>query len=504
MTILKKNISANLIGNIWQVAMGLVFIPLYIKFMGVESYGLVGIFSALLVLSGLLDMGLSGTLNREMARLSVLPGSEQTIRNLVRTLEIIYWVIAIIIGIIIVALSPFIAHHWVNADKLTPQVIENAISIMGIAIALQLPAGFYIAGLVGIQCQIILNVVAVGISTMRGAGAVLVLWLISPTIQSFFSWQIIVSATYTILLAKFFWERLPLSGNRPVFQKHLLKGIWRFAAGIGGSTILAIILAQMDKIILSRMLSLEMFGYYTFASTLAMSPLRLAGPLYTGLYPRLTQLVSLQSENGLKSFYHKSSQFMAVMILPLSIIVALFPYEIILLWTQNQTTAENTHVLITILICGAAIKCLTYIPNALQWAFGWTRLSFFKNLIAVILIVPLMIYMTNHYGATGAACAWLLLNIGFILLEIPIMHRILLQKEKWRWYWQDVLIPLATVLVIAGLAKIFIHVPQTNFSKLIYLIALSSFTLGITAIVTPVTRDWLSSWVLKIKPAERS
>ncbi len=83
MSLLKKNIAANFAGSIWQALIGLVFIPLYIKFMGIESWGLIGIFVTLQAIFGILDMGLSSTLNREMARLSVLPGKEQEMRNLV-------------------------------------------------------------------------------------------------------------------------------------------------------------------------------------------------------------------------------------------------------------------------------------------------------------------------------------------------------------------------------------------------------------------------------------
>ena len=79
--------------------MSLVFVPLYIKFMGIESYGLVGIFASLFALFGLLDMGLSTTLNRELARLSAVPDRAGEMRNLVRTLEIIYWGMAVVIGI---------------------------------------------------------------------------------------------------------------------------------------------------------------------------------------------------------------------------------------------------------------------------------------------------------------------------------------------------------------------------------------------------------------------
>ena len=48
--------------------MSLAFVPLYIKFMGIESYGLVGIFVSLPALFGVLDMGLSTTLNRELTK----------------------------------------------------------------------------------------------------------------------------------------------------------------------------------------------------------------------------------------------------------------------------------------------------------------------------------------------------------------------------------------------------------------------------------------------------
>jgi O-antigen/teichoic acid export membrane protein len=93
MTLLKKNIIANFGGNIWTGLMGLVFVPLYIRFMGIEAYGLVGVFAALLGVFALLDMGLSSMLNREMARLSAQKNKAQDMRDLLRTLEIPYWLV---------------------------------------------------------------------------------------------------------------------------------------------------------------------------------------------------------------------------------------------------------------------------------------------------------------------------------------------------------------------------------------------------------------------------
>jgi len=250
---------------------------------------------------------------------------------------------------------------------------------------------------------------------------------------------------------------------------------------------------------LSKMLSLEMFGYYMLAGTVAMSLERLFIPVFYSIYPRFTQLVSIDDQEGLKRLYHKSCQFMSVLILPAAVVIVFFSYEILLLWTQNPTTAEKSHLMVSILVCGTAINGLMNLPFALQLAFGWTKLSFFKNVIAVILLVPLIIYMTAHYGATGAAIAWLVLNMCDVFFVIPIMHRRLLRKEKWRWYWQDVCIPLVPCIFVASLGRIFISEPMSQFMMLLYLVIVSVLTLGIAAITTPVTRTWLFEQLVKIK-----
>jgi O-antigen/teichoic acid export membrane protein len=499
LTPLKKNIAANFAGSIWQALMGLTFVPLYIKFMGIESYGLIGIFTTLQVIFGLLDVGLGSTLNREMARLSALTDKEQEMRNLVRTLESLYWTVAIFAGFSVMSLSPFIAHHWINTEQLPPETIEQALIIMGFVMVFQMPIGFYSGGLMGLQKQVLLNIINVCISTLRGVGAVLILWLVSPTIQAFLFWQILTSILNAFLIGLFLWRSLPCSENKAVFQKQLLKGIWKFTAGMSGISILAVILMQMDKIILSKMLSLEMYGYYTLASMVAMNLNRLFIPFYLSIYPRFTQLVALNDQDRLKQLYHTSCQFISILILPVAIIVALFSYEIILLWTQNPATAEKSHPLVSILICGTALNGLMHMPYALQLAFGWTKLSVIKNVIGVIVLAPLIIVSTLHYGATGAASVWLLLNIGYIFLEIPFMHRKILCKEKWQWYWQDVTVPFIVALLLASLGRVLFFGTTSNFLMFLNLLIISVITFFLTSLSVPTMRSRFYTQLLKFK-----
>ena len=472
--------------------MALVFIPLYIKFMGIEAYGLVGIFATLQALFSLLDMGLGATVNREMARLSVLPGKAQEMRDLVRSLELIYWLIALVIGAAVMLLAPYIAHGWVKPGRLSPEMIQQAVMLIGLAMALQWPVSFYSGGLMGLQRQVLLNVLNIGVGTFRGFGAVLVLWLVSPTIFAFLIWQMIVSALNVALAAFFLQRSLPKAGRKAVLQIERLRGIWRFAAGMSGITVLATILTQLDKIILSKMLPLEMFGYYTLAGVVATMLYRLVGPVFSAVYPRLTQLASLGDQEELKRLYHGSCQFVAVLILPVSAVLVFFSYEILLLWTQNAVTAENTHWLVSVLILGTSLNGLMHLPSALQLAFGWTKLGLYTNLVSVMILAPLIIVMTNLYGALGAAGVWVLLNCGYILIAVQIMHKRLLPAEKWRWYVQDITLPLAAAFLAAGAGKIFLcHAVLTQPMMLLSLVLISSFTLAMTVLAAPMIRSWL-------------
>lgn len=465
--------------------------------MGITAYGLVGIFATLQTIFGLLDMGLSATLNREMARLSLRSEKNQEMRNLVRTMELIYWAISAIIGIAVVAIAPLIAKHWLQTDKLSLETTHKAIITMGLAMAFQLPFSFYSGGLQGLQRQVLFNVIVVTTATIRGVGAILILWLVSPTILAFFTWHIVISTLQTFLAAWFLWRSLPKTGINASFRIEILRGIWRFSTSMSGIAVMSVLLSQLDKVILSKLLTMEMFGYYTLSGMMAMNLYRLIGPVSSALYPRLTQLVAIGDHDGLKQLYHQGCQLMSVLILPIAVIVAFFPKEILLLWTRNPTTVEYTSLILRFLIIGTALSGLGYIPYALQLAYGWTTLTFYSNVGMAIILVPFIFIMTPHYGAVGAAVVWVILNSGYVLVVLPIMHRRLLQGEMWRWYVEDVGLPLTVVIMIAGLGRWLINKPVSQLLVLIYLGIVYIIALLMSTLAAPRIRVWVFNQTLK-------
>src|SRR2546426_9520749 len=97
----RRNIIANIIGRGWGFISVYAFVPLYLKFLGIDAYGLVGFYSTLLAVLAFADVGITATLNREMARLSVCRDSSEEMRDLLRTYETTYLCIAWLLVVII-------------------------------------------------------------------------------------------------------------------------------------------------------------------------------------------------------------------------------------------------------------------------------------------------------------------------------------------------------------------------------------------------------------------
>jgi O-antigen/teichoic acid export membrane protein len=186
------------------------------------------------------------------------------------------------------------------------------------------------------------------------------------------------------------------------------------------------------------------------------------------------------------------------MILPAAIVVSLFASEILFLWTGDPVTVANTHNIVSLLIIGTALNGLMNLPYGLQLAHAWTKLTLYTNIIASIMLVPMIYFLATHYGVVGAASAWVILNTGYVLICIQIMHSRLLKGEQWRWYLNDVGIPLLAAFSAALLWRIFIPNDMSRYSMFFYLTGVSITTLLTSVVATNYTRSWITQRLNKV------
>jgi O-antigen/teichoic acid export membrane protein len=488
---IRRDIVATLVGNGWAALVNILAVPLYVRFLGVEAYGLIGFFAVLQASLGVLDLGLSPTLNRMMAAYSARPEKAQEARDLVRTVEVGYWAAAGAIGLGLAAAVPFLTTYWVRTETLSRPVVESTLLLMAAVAAVQWPASLYSAGLMGLRRIVWLSSLNASLSTIRAAGAIFVLWALSPTITAFFTWQVAAAALQTTLVTLVFWRHLPPSQRPGRFNPSLLRTIWRFAAGMGATSALTLLLTQMDKVILSKVLTLRAFGYYVLAGVVAGGIGTLVSPVSTALFPRFAQTMSRNNQNDLRHLYHNGCQLVSVLAIPAVAVLTLFPRQILLVWTRNPDAAVNAQHVLSLLVIGTGLNALMQLPYSLQLAAGWTKLAVQVNLVSIVVLPPMTIMLATRFGGAGAAAVSVLLNAGYILVGLPIMHTRLLRGELRAWWLQDVGLGLTAAVITAALCRLLISVPQDRAEALSALAAIWMITQLATGLAVPHARHRL-------------
>ena len=434
--------------------MGLVFVPLYIRYLGVEAYGLIGIFIVLQTWLALLDMGMTPTVNREVARHGAGVHSAESICDLLRTFELVCYAIAAAIAVAFAIASGWIARDWLNSQMLEVADVARALSLMGVVAALRFVEGLYRGAILGFQRHAWLNTVAATIATVRGGGAVMVLAWIGPTIQNFFIWQALVSMLTVLLFYFEVHRRLPKISRAPKPSLYAFTDVWKFAGGMFLTTVLALILTQVDKIILSRVLTLEDFGSYMFATAVAGVLFQIIGPIAQSYYPRLTALVVRGDDLALGVNYHQGAQLMTIMLVPAGLALVFFPDVLLIAWTNNTKLVEHAAPVVAVLAAGTVLNGFMHIPYMLQLAYGWPTLAVRLNIVAVIFLIPALFVAIPIYGPIGAALVWLTVNGGYVFFTAHFMHMRLLPGHKWRWYIQDMILPTVSAIGIYTVAAL--------------------------------------------------
>ena len=471
--------------------MGIAFIPIYIQYLGIEAYGVIGVFALMQSWLFLLDMGITPTLSREMARFDAGEYLPQNICNLVRSLELIYLFISVTISMIFWIGSTWLTSNWLQINTLPKEEVANALGLTGIFISLRWFSGLYRGALVGLQQQVWLSLFSSIFGTIRGFGVVIILACISPTLFAFLVFQIVVALFEVLVLVTKMYRLLPSTPTVARFCLASLRKVWKFSAGISVNMLLILFLTQVDKLILSKFLPLAEFGYYTLATTLVSGLYVAMGAVTNVAYPRFAQLIFMNNTSELIQSYHKFSQLLAITIVPAAIVVAFFSENILLLWTKDSAITVAVAPLVTLLVIGNMINGLMQTPYFLQLAYGWTKLNIFANFCSIVVTLPLLYLAIPAHGAIAAPILWIVMNCGFIIVTIPIMHLRLLRTEMWFWYKNTVSFPIITALIVTLIVYYLSPDPAIEY-PLVNIITLSlAFIVGLvaTSLSTPLGRN---------------
>lgn len=489
MNLLRRNLLANFGGQVWSALTAFLFIPVYVRLLGVEAFGLIAFYGSLQALTFALDFGLAGTINRELARRR--SADAESTRDLARSLATVYWLLGVLVALAVWAGAGTIARIWLRPAELSASSVEFAVGLMGVAIGAQWPAAFYAAGLNGLQRQVLSSGLAAAFATVRWAGVLLPLVLVSSTVDAFFLWQVATSIAQTLVYWQVFWGVLPSGRRRAKFSVAELRSVARFTLGLGGGSVAWLFLTQTDRIVLSRLLSLEQFGTYALGASVAAFVLRLVQPWFNVMSPRFAELHARGELGELRFLYHVSSQWLAVTLVPVGVWLAFFSESILRLWTADPDLARAASPVLSALGLGMMLNGLMNLPYALQLAYGWTGFSLWANSLGVLLLAPSVALLATVGGPAAAALAWPVLNLLFVVVGPSVMHRYIMRGELGAWYTHDIGWPLVATLLAGLLLWNLVGLPEGRLTLSVVLGTVLVVLFMVCLAVTPQPRRTL-------------
>jgi len=462
----RYNVAANIAGQIWSVLIAIFCTPFLIKLLGIEGYALMAFYAVLQATLQMLDLGFTTTVNREVALLSSSARAPD-LGKFAATAERGYWILGLAVGFVMVLATPLVAGFWLRPGNLLSSDLANSARVFGLLACLQWPFIFYQSGLAGLQRQVTLNLATLPFSALSNLGGLLVLWLGPRSLTTLLVWQAAILLAQVAFIRFQFWKCAGAPREAKLVDLAVLRDKWRFSLGMGGISITGFVLTYLDKLVLSRLLSLESFGHYNLAWTLARGLYVLITPVFSAYFPRLSALASSRDGASIRLCYHNATQVMAVLILPLALVMGIYSFQIALLWLHDASIARSVAPIASLLIVGTCLNGLMNIPFALQLARGNTAIGLYLNLCLIACFAPAIIFAAYQYGAVGGAAMWGLVNGIYLLVGLPITHRYLLPGETRSWLIFDIVPPFVAALVIAGIGRLALPAGQSALASLI-------------------------------------
>lgn len=445
------NLFSGLLNSVWTALVTFAVVPFYIRYLGMEAYGLIGFFVTLQSILLLLDMGLSPTVSREVAKARGNQNIE-AVANFLHSVALVYWGLAATILAIFLLFAPLIAEHWLDSREFEPDSLRQVIFLMGLVIACRFPHSIYRGALIGAERLVLMNGINMLMIVVSSFGAVLVMSYIHASIVVFFLWQALCGVVLTTLMYRAAWNVIlperKVGRVRMKFEKQSLLKVWRFTAGMTVVSVASVILLQLDKVIISAMLTLEDYGAYMVAILAGSIFGAFFMPVFNIIYPRMTVLVESGDTVALIALYRKGTRALAMVIFPLAMVLGLYSEPFVALWTGDANLARKCAPLILFISIGFSINGVMHFPYALQLAHGRTRIALYNSVILMIVMVPLMLLLVSRYGLVGGAAAGMIIQVIYLFLGCWLTHRSLLRGTGMRWLVADVGIPLTIALAV--------------------------------------------------------
>jgi len=461
------NSVANIASRLWSMLSTVVFLPLYLVYLGEEVYGLVTMFATLQAAMSLLGLGLSSTLRREFSLGDESDDNKEYKRKLLISVEIIYYIACIISIVVLYYLSEEISNVWLAENTLSTDLVSKAITLMGVSIALQMLSNLWHGCLLGLNHQVKANVYQILFSLIKNFLAIVACYYYKNIIIYYYVF-IVVDVLYCIIL-RISTGRYLVNSIRKAWRlsdMKLIKGVWKYAAGIFSISILSLLLTQLDKIILSHYLPLRQIGAYNSMFTMGSLSRVLSTGVSAAVLTEFSQLYSSKDNKQLEENYISIWKSVACFTACVVTYVAFFAETIMIVWTKNDFYADSARICAPYLMVGIGAVALQEIPYSYLLAKGRTRINIILGVATLPIYGISCLFAIKSHGMLGASIVYAIVFSAHTIVYLAMANKGVSNKREVNKVYQSIFISIVVSSVFAALTKYATQIMENEYLRL--------------------------------------
>lgn len=395
-------------GSLWTLAgqvlplfVTLATTPITIRLLGAEGYGVLILVGLIPIYFGFADLGM-GVASTRFASGAYAEGDEQREGQIVWTAATIAFFTSLIF-----AAPIFIFAHEVIAAMNVPAGLQTEGTL-----ALRITMAAFVINLLGnIFNTPQLSRLRMDLNSLINATGRILLAIATPIViylgggisgAAFLGFVGAASmlAAHCLVSARLLPGLLGFAANRKLAAPML-----KFGFGLLVSGIAAILLGNIEKLFIPRLVSIESLAFYSVAFTFANMASMYSLAMVQSLVPAFSQLQLPGKRNELQALFARSLRLNLVVLLPVLMALFVIARPFFTYWAGDDFGRESTGPFY-ILLVGLLFNLMAFAPHALLTAAGrtdifaklyWIELAF--HTVAVVVLVSTL-------GIEGAAIAW--------------------------------------------------------------------------------------------------
>ena len=399
---LARNTLWNLIGNVAPMLVAIFCIPLLVKALGTNRFGILTLVWALIGYTTVFDFGLGRALTQLVAtRLGT--DEQQDVPDLVWTSQLMMLFLGFVGTAILALLSGFLARHVLHV----PVALEGETTRSLYLLAFSIPVVISTAGLRGLleahQQFGVTNVLRIPTGVFTFVAPLLVLPFsnsLVPVVATLLGGRLLTWVAHLFYCAKIVPElRHCIAWRRDAIRPLLQFGGWMTVSNVVGP-----LMVILDRFVIAALLSVAAVAYYATSFDVITKLWLVPAALLGVMFPAFS-MTFVQDRSRTAILYGRSVKLLLLILFPLILFVIVMAENGLRFWLGPEFAEHSTRVL-QWLAAGVFINCLAQVPFALVQGVGRPDLTAKLHLMELPGYLLALWWLSRTHGIEGAAIAW--------------------------------------------------------------------------------------------------